>query len=235
MRKVLQATLPLLTIVVICASFFLLAKQQHDSRKVLGASGLAATTIQKPTMAKILIKQKIATSSAPIKSRVTSLNHQPTDKPTPTPTLIKSEPKPTALPTPTPTFIKSEPTSTPIPVSSGDTHQNYIIQKINDYRSSQGLGSVGTDSNSCSFAKTRAGEITQSFNHDGFRNRISAKTLPYGSYHEVTENIAMTSDYTQVVTMWINSPGHAENMRKDTPFVCVEKSGNYYAYEGYKP
>jgi len=109
------------------------------------------------------------------------------------------------------------------------------MQKINEYRSSQGLGSVSTDSNTCSFARTRASEIVQSFNHDGFRSRISAKTLPYGAYHEVTENIAMTSDYTQVVTLWINSSGHAENMRKDTPFVCVEKSGNYYAYEGWRP
>lgn len=92
-----------------------------------------------------------------------------------------------------------------------------------------------TDSYSCDFAKLRAEEIAQNFNHDGFSNRINAKSLPYPSYHEVTENIAMTPDYKDVVSMWINSSGHAENMRRDTPLVCVERNGNYYAYEGWRP
>jgi uncharacterized protein YkwD len=252
MRKILQATLPLLTIIVIGASFFLLTKQHHDSEKVLGASRVAASTVQKPLVTTAKIKKRAITIAAisakqtptPVKLRLT-----------PTPTPLKPQPsdqatlkldsiKPTSLstdrPTPTPTkseptMTKSEPTPTSLPVSSGDTIQNYIMQKINDYRSSQGLDSVSIDSNTCSFARTRAGEIVQNFNHDGFSGRISSHTLPYSSYREVTENIAMTSDYTQVVTLWINSSGHAENMRKDTPFVCVEKSGNYYAYEGWKP
>lgn len=109
------------------------------------------------------------------------------------------------------------------------------MQKINEYRSSQGLAGVKTDSYTCGFAATRAEEITRSFNHDGFSNRINSRTLPYPSYRKVTENIAMTSDYKQVVTMWINSSGHAENMRQDTPNVCVAKFGSYYAYEGWRP
>jgi uncharacterized protein YkwD len=109
------------------------------------------------------------------------------------------------------------------------------MNAINDYRKSQGLSAVKTDPYTCSFAKIRAQEITQGFNHDGFSNRITSHTLPYPTYHQVTENIAMTSDYKRVVTLWINSPGHAENMRRDTPYVCVESSGNYYAYEGWRP
>jgi len=109
------------------------------------------------------------------------------------------------------------------------------MQKINEYRSSQGLSAVSTDSNTCGFAKTRAQEISSSFNHDGFTNRINSHTLPYSSYHQVTENIAMTSNYQEVVTMWVNSPGHAENMRQDTPFVCVERNGDFYDYEGWRP
>ncbi len=35
--------------------------------------------------------------------------------------------------------------------------------------------------------------------------------------------------------MWINSPGHAANMEKDTPYVCVVVNGKYFAYEGWKP
>ena len=109
------------------------------------------------------------------------------------------------------------------------------MNAINDYRRSQGLSEVRTDSNTCNFAKIRAQEITNGFNHDGFNNRISSKTLPYPGYQLVTENLARNSNYKNVVQSWINSPGHAENMRKDTPFVCVESSGDYYAYEGWKP
>jgi uncharacterized protein YkwD len=106
---------------------------------------------------------------------------------------------------------------------------------INDYRKSQGLGSVQTDSNTCNFADTRAKEITSGFNHNGFDQRAASKTLPYPSYHYVTENIAMTSNYKDVVNMWVNSPPHAANMRADTPYVCVSQSGNYFAYEGWRP
>ena len=107
--------------------------------------------------------------------------------------------------------------------------------KINEYRASVGLPSVKTDKYTCEFAVTRAAEIVNNFNHDGFQNRVNSKTLPYPSFSSVTENIAMTSNYKDVVNMWINSSGHAANMRKDTPYVCVEKIGNYYAYEGWRP
>lgn len=242
MRNALLATLPLLTIVVIGSSFFLLTKKHQDNERVLGASRIAASTVQISSVTRVTIKKRIVTPSPTIskKQPLIPIKSTATLSPTPTKTILKppveptpTSPKPDPTNTPTPTPAKSELPATPI--VTGDVIQSYIIQKINDYRSSQGLGSVSTDSNTCAFARTRANEITQSFNHDGFRSRISAKTLPYGSYHEVTENIAMTADYTQVVTLWINSSGHAENMRKDTPFVCVEKSGNYYAYEGWRP
>ncbi len=106
------------------------------------------------------------------------------------------------------------------------------MDEINKYRASQGLSSISTNSETCSFAKTRTGEITANFNHDGFNNRVNNHTLPYAIWSKVTENIAMTSEYKNVVTMWANSPGHAENMRANTPYVCVEQSGNYFAYEG---
>lgn len=224
MRKALLVSLPFLTILVISASFLLLTKQHLDNQAVLSVSQVAASTVNKSPVRKVkLIKSLIPT---PTITKIPT----PTKKPTPTPTAVKI-----ITPTPTPTKPEATPISTaPVQVST-DTVQKYIMDRINEYRASQGLGLVSTDSNTCAFARTRVAEIVQSFNHDGFSNRINDHTLPYGSYKEVTENIAMNSDYTQVVTKWINSSGHAENMRKDTQFVCVEKSGNYYAYEGWKP
>lgn len=110
-----------------------------------------------------------------------------------------------------------------------------ILDKINAYRATQGLSPASEESSVCNFASVRAGEIATEFNHSGFRSRIEGKALPYTSYSEVTENIAMTSNPDEVVTMWINSPTHAENMRKNTPYICVRSSGNYYAFEGWRP
>ena len=109
------------------------------------------------------------------------------------------------------------------------------MKQINDFRAGKGLSPLSTDGNTCGFAVTRASEIVVNFNHDGFENRISSHTLPYPSYHEVAENIAMNSDSNAVVPGWINSPGHNENMSRNVPFGCVGISGNYYVFEAWKP
>ena len=111
----------------------------------------------------------------------------------------------------------------------------YLLKEINAYRSQYGLSPVRTSTQTCAFAKIRAREIVSDFEHTGFRGRINNKTLPYTSWTAVTENIATTYDYKRVVSLWIKSPSHAENMHKNTPFVCVQRQGNYYAYEGMKP
>lgn len=155
----------------------------------------------------------------------TWITPSPTKMPTPSPTQ-KLTPTPTKSLTPTPTAGSS---------AALDEKQRYILDAINSYRGSQGLDKVSPEKNTCSFATIRAKEIVTSFNHNGFSNRANSKTLPYPSYSNVTENIAMNSDYKKVVTSWINSSGHAANMRANTPYVCVAYSGNYYAYEGWKP
>ncbi len=156
-------------------------------------------------------------------------------KPTPSAKVLVISRTPTPLPTPTltPTPIPTPSVKpTPTPSSSFDS---LFLDSVNSYRASKGLSAVSSDSYTCSFAKLRAQEISTNFNHDGFNNRLNSHTLPYPSNHEVTENIAMTSNPNDVINMWINSPGHSANMQKDTPFVCIQNSGDYYVYEGYKP
>lgn len=111
----------------------------------------------------------------------------------------------------------------------------YLLTAVNAYRLAQGIGSVQTNSQVCTFAALRAKEIAISFNHDGFNSRTNAHTLPYSRWSRATENIAESPDYRQVVTLWTNSPGHAANMRDNTPFVCIRRFGNFYAYEGMRP
>lgn len=226
MRKLLLLPLPIAIVSVISLSFYVLLHNQGNQFPI---SQVSAASHRKRLV-------RLRLTPAPTIAVKTLNTPTPTLKPTatPTPTLT-----PSATPTPTTKLISAVvPTATPMPPqsaqSTSDPIQSFIMQKINDYRASLGLSSVKIDPYTCNFAKDRAQEITTGFNHDGFNNRINNHTLPYPSYHEVTENIAMTSDYTEVVTMWINSPGHAENMRQDTPYVCVERSGNYYAYEGWR-
>lgn len=174
-----------------------------------------------------LIKQ-LATS--PTKS---VLGVQESKKPQPSPTIYI---QPTIAPTkklqkkniPTPS-VQSKPATT---LSQTIETMNQILKEINNYRLSVGLSTVQSTYETCSFAAIRAQEIATQFDHQGFNQRMKEKTLPYTSWSQVTENIAMAQSPKQVVTLWENSPGHAANMRANTPFVCVRNYGNYYAYEG---
>ncbi|MBI2020620.1 CAP domain-containing protein [Candidatus Daviesbacteria bacterium] len=158
----------------------------------------------------------------------------------------------TLLITPSPISTLRRPSETPVPIVTEEIGAllqfsptpkpkvsinivDYLMGQINEYRLSKGLTEVQKDAYTCDFASLRAKEISQNFNHDGFRNRIDSQTLPYPSYTQVTENIAKNSDYQDVVPKWISSPGHAANLEKDTPYVCVGVFDHYYAYLGWKP
>jgi len=132
------------------------------------------------------------------------------------------------------------PTQTPPPnVTQTSPHlsdiSTYILNGVNDYRTSLGLPPVQSSAQTCDFATTRAQEITKEFNHDGFYNRVHNRAIPYDHWSHAVENIAQAPDYKEVVTLWKNSPGHAANMRDNTPYVCIEQNGSYYAYEGMRP
>jgi uncharacterized protein YkwD len=146
------------------------------------------------------------------------------------PTPLTSSPTPTTSNSPT-----ILPTTAPTSPPPSNNATGSILDQVNAYRASQGLGPVQSNSETCNFATTRAQEIISNFSHDGFNSRLSSNTLPYAHWSAVTENIAQTSNPQNVVPMWINSPGHAANMRADTPYVCIQQNGNYYAYEGMKP
>lgn len=199
---------------------------------------LTRTTMTSETIAKPNSPTPIPSPTVFVAQNITPAPTTFADKATPTTSRLSPTPtKKPLLTNPSPTVPKII-TATPSPAATTAPSTDaisFIMSEINKYRSSQGLSSVQTSAETCSFAATRAAEIVSSFNHDGFQNRINSKTLPYKTWSNVTENIAMTSNYKDVVNMWINSPGHAANMRSDTPFVCVRQSGNYFAYEGMRP
>ena len=143
----------------------------------------------------------------------------------------------------TPTPVQSTPTTAPPKPSPKPTTKtvntmtetDFILSQINNFRVRNGVAPASKDSHTCSFASLRARELASTFDHSGFTNRRSSGSLPYPSWSNVTENIAMNQDHRDVINQWLNSPGHAQNMLADTPYICVGKHGNFYAMVGWKP
>lgn len=142
----------------------------------------------------------------------------------PAPTIVTNSPTPTSTPTPT----------NPPNASQNDI-QSYILNDVNNYRASKGKSQVQANSYTCQLASVRAQEISSNFSHSGLQVKIDNRTLPYPGYSYITENLAQTSNYKEVVNLWINSPGHEANLVADTPYVCIGIYGNYYAMEGWRP
>lgn len=130
-------------------------------------------------------------------------------------------------PLPSPTIAQTSPQLSDVSA--------YILNGVNEYRTSLGLTPVQSSAETCAFAATRAGEIAKGFTHDGFYNRVNNHTIPYAQWSHAVENIAQAPDYKEVVTLWKNSPAHAANMRDNTPYVCIMQHDSYYAYEGMRP
>lgn len=142
-----------------------------------------------------------------------------------------STPLPTVTPTPTPSPITFKPLIKKVQAQTISVY----ISDINDYRISNGLSALSEDPLSCSFANTRANEIALNFSHEGFSNRTSSHTLPYKNYSTVVENIAQGHNRAGVVSLWINSAPHAQNLKADISYGCVGEYGDYFAFEGWKP
>ena len=154
---------------------------------------------------------------------------------TPTSTLTPARVPTINIPTSTPKITSAQNlAATPTEVlPKQQSVSESLLEQVNNFRKANGYSVVSSTPETCSFAQIRADEITTNLNHEGFTNRINNHTLPYTSYSIVIENIAFNSAPMEVVPQWINSPMHAENMKKNIQFACVGISGNYFVLEGF--
>jgi len=160
-------------------------------------------------------------------------------RPNPSP-LPSTSPEPTRTPRPFPS-VKPFPTPSPFifrfrlpfasPSPTPNTKLDFMMNQINDYRRSMGKSTLSTDPYTCNYANKRAREIASNFSHIGF----NTNSLPYPSYSRVVENISMSSDYKEVVPMWIGSSAHATNLQAEITYACVGWHNDYYAFEGWLP
>ena len=179
--------------------------------------------------AKIASKDVLAEKAEPSPALTLTPTPTPTSTPTPTPSAN------TNTPASNQNFQSLSPTPTTVLPAAQENWQSFMMGQVNSFRASKGLPSVSTNSETCSFAKTRLSEIGASLSHDGFRQRLDSNTMPYPGFSSVAENLAMHYDFQQVVPGWINSPGHNDNLSKDTPFACIERQGDYFVYEAWRP
>jgi uncharacterized protein YkwD len=95
-----------------------------------------------------------------------------------------------------------------------------IHDRINRHRASRGLGRLTPDQNLDALAREHSERMARGevpFGHDGFQERFNRARVTL-SIVRFAENVATNSGYPaatvpeQMVTGWINSPGHRQNL-----------------------
>ena len=147
--------------------------------------------------------------------------------------VLETEPTETPNPTPTPDNKEVENESETEPAAPGNAE--VLMAKINSYRQENGLPSFLFNQTVCDFAAARAQELGSDFSHNGFRQRIDTKTLPYSDYSHIAENIADCSSPEKAFELWRNSSGHNENMLSSASHGCIGNVGRLYTLEIWQP
>ena len=112
-----------------------------------------------------------------------------------------------------------------------------IIRLVNLHRDSLGLGPLTVNSIISAECKQHSEDQarTSSMNHDGFSDRASRIFANFGGTN-AGENVAYgQTSAQQVVTAWLNSPGHRANIEGDFNYtgisvVRIDNGPNYFTH-----
>lgn len=117
--------------------------------------------------------------------------------------------------------------------SSVSAYAQEVVNLVNAERAKEGLSPLSIDSKVTAAAQVRATEIKTSFSHtrpDG-RSCFTALAEAGASYSGAGENIAIGQKTpAEVVTAWMNSPGHRANIMKPSfKYIGVGVNGTAWA------
>lgn len=117
--------------------------------------------------------------------------------------------------------------------SSVSAYAQEVVNLVNAERAKEGLSPLSIDSKVTAAAQVRATEIKTSFSHtrpDG-RSCFTALAEAGASYSGAGENIAIGQKTpSEVVTAWMNSPGHRANiMKPNFKYIGVGINGTAWA------
>ncbi|NUU63180.1 CAP domain-containing protein [Paenibacillus agri] len=159
-------------------------------------------------------------------------------KPVVTPKPVKpvATPAPTAPPKATPVPAKPVPTQAPAAGQAG-TYTQQIVTLVNKERAAAGLPPVSALD---SLNKVAAAKATDMRSNNYFDHNSPTYGSPFDmmksfgiTYRAAGENIAMGQrSPEEVMTAWMNSPGHRANiLNKDFNYIGVGFDNNYWVQE----
>ncbi|MFE4710046.1 MULTISPECIES: CAP domain-containing protein [unclassified Paenibacillus] len=159
-------------------------------------------------------------------------------KPVVTPKPVKpvATPAPTAPPKATPVPAKPVPTQAPAAGQAG-TYTQQIVTLVNKERAAAGLSPVSALD---SLNKVAAAKATDMRSNNYFDHTSPTYGSPFDmmksfgiTYRAAGENIAMGQrSPEEVMTAWMNSPGHRANiLNKDFNYIGVGFDNNYWVQE----
>ncbi len=143
----------------------------------------------------------------------------------PLPLRLRSGPWPTPTPSPT-----SKPTSRPLPKVTL-IEGNSILENVNVYRSSLGLGQLVRHEGLCNYAQTRSAQIQANWSHGPFNADISNGTLSNACTECFRWGENLGKGYgssAAAVNGWIASSGHRANMAGSWDLGCGVFTSNGY-------
>lgn len=181
------------------------------------------------TASKDTNKTTTTTSTTPTKvtkpSTTATTNTTPSKATTPSATPSKTT---TAATTTTKTTTNTTPSN-----ASVSAYAQEVVNLVNAERAKEGLSPLSIDSKVTAAAQVRATEIKTSFSHtrpDG-RSCFTALAEAGASYSGAGENIAIGQKTpSEVVTAWMNSPGHRANiMKPNFKYIGIGINGTAWA------
>jgi len=109
-----------------------------------------------------------------------------------------------------------KPKTAPTPKSADLSMEESILELINQYRKSKGLGSLKMHIAISEESKKHSADMANNkvpFSHDGFNSRAKRLETKITGLRSVAENVAYGQrSAKEVVEDWIKSPGHKMNI-----------------------
>lgn len=114
--------------------------------------------------------------------------------------------------------------------------QNDILKLVNQHRAKLGLNALQMNDAANAEATIHSSDMAKgkaSFGHDGFDTRMKHLNQKLGMLRATGENVAYGKiDATEVMDMWLNSPGHKKNIEGNFSEmgIGIAKSKSGYLY-----
>lgn len=113
--------------------------------------------------------------------------------------------------------VAISPTITPTPRIFSE---NKLFMLIQQWKQKEDGYTYSIENNLCKFAEERVNEIQNVNNHKAFYNWKDKQYL--SQYNTIAENLA--NDWIEedkLLDAWLNSPGHAKNLKDDYTYTCL--------------